>query len=316
MFDRPKAFRVSFERHEERITLAPGEAAKARFKSWLTEKMAEPRYCRLHPRTELIWDREESSISPAHKNDTREYRVWNEKAEIEPGAFYFTAALRCPACRCAYALCPPEFHETSFATFDTSTPERAATLAIAREFAAQVNQHGCGFALFVGPTGPGKTRLACNIIHVLENRDALYVRQGELTCALRSTYGRKDVILHRSQTSYDDDAGDEDPPTPLEIVQKVRFLVLDEIGCTALANEERLLLDELLKHRYEQRKPTILISNLPLTGTPDAPGLKEFLGDALTDRIKEATGNGKFIVQFSGESYRRTTGGNYLEGLG
>lgn len=42
---------------------------------------------------------------------------------------------------------------------------------------------------------------------------------------------------------------------------------------------------------------------------------KEFLGGALTDRVKEATGNGKFIVQFSGESYRRTTGDNYLKGL-
>ncbi len=94
-----------------------------------------------------------------------------------------------------------------------------------------------------------------------------------------------------------------EPPGPLDNVQKVRFLVLDEIGCTALANDERLLLDELLKYRFEHRKPTILISNLPLIGAFDKPGLKEFLGDALTDRIKEATGNGKFIVQFAGESY-------------
>ena len=46
----------------------------------------------------------------------------------------FDAIFRCPACRVAYALCPPEFHETSFDTFDTFTPERAATLARAREF--------------------------------------------------------------------------------------------------------------------------------------------------------------------------------------
>jgi DNA replication protein DnaC len=96
----------------------------------------------------------------------------------------------------------------------------------------------------------------------------------------------------------------------------LRFLVLDEIGCLPLASDEKLFLDELFKHRYEHRGPTILISNLPLTGTHDAPGLKEFLGDALTDRIKEATGNGKFIVQFFGESYRRSTRESYLEGLG
>ena len=316
MFDRPKEFRYTSEQIEERITLSPGETEKSRYQSWLTEKMAHPRFCRRHPHTQYVFDRAESRIRKAYKNDMHGYRVWGEKEEIEPDAFHFITALRCPACRCAYALCPPEFHETGFDAFDISTPERAATLAKAREFAAQVNTHGCGFALFVGPPGAGKTRLACNIVRELNDRDALYVRQGELTSALRATYGRKDVILHRSQRRHEEDEADDEPPTPLEIVQKVRFLVLDEIGCTAVANDERLFLDELLKHRYEHRKPTILISNLPLTGTPDVPGLKQFLGSALTDRIKEATGNGKFIVQFTDESYRRTVGENYLAGLG
>jgi DNA replication protein DnaC len=295
---------------------------EVQFLEWL-DKLTS-RNCKRHGRTPLVLDREKSRSRSLSENCMELwYRRYNDPhfhGEIPKGAdldkFYpFDAIFHCPACRCAYALCPPEFHETSFETFDTSTPERLATFASAREFAAQVNKHGCGFALFVGPPGPGKTRLACNIIRVLEHRDSLYVRQGELTCALRATYGRKDVILHRSQRSYDNDAVDDNPPTPLEIVQKMRFLVLDEICSTALANDEQLLLDELLKHRYEQRKPTILISNLPLTGTPDAPGLKEFLGDALSDRIREATGNGKYIVQFSGESYRRTTGENYLQAL-
>jgi len=144
-------------------------------------------------------------------------------------------------------------------------------------------------------------------VRELENADALYVRQGQLTTALRATYGRKDMFLHR----YHDATGDDDePPTPLEIVQGVSFLVLDEIGCAPLANNEHLLLEELLKHRYDARKPTILISNLALDQ------LKEFLGDALTDRIKHASGNGRFILQFKGESFRRTAGENYLEPCG
>jgi DNA replication protein DnaC len=217
----------------------------------------------------------------------------------------------------AYALCPPEFHLTSFDTFNTPTPERGALLAIAREFAAQVNSKACGFAVFVGPSGQGKTRLACNVIRELANCDALYVRQGEVTTALRSTYGRKEIVMCRPRRrDFDDpDDHDEETETPLRILQNVRFLALDEIGCNPLANDERLLLDELFKHRYEHRKPTILVSNMPLMGTSDNPGIKEFLGDALADRIKEATGSGKFMVQFSGESYRRTTGEGYLEGL-
>jgi len=228
---------------------------------------------------------------------------------VVPGVFNFRAAMICRACRCAYALCPPELHATSFETFTTSTAERTNALALCREFSAQVNKHNRGFALFVGLTGTGKTRLASNIVSGLENPDALYVRQGQLTTALRSTYGRKDVFLHRPNRRDDDDeAGEDDPPTPLEIVQGIRCLVLDEIGCAPLANDERLLLDEMLKHRYDHGKPTILISNLALDQ------LKDFLGDALTDRIKHASGSGKFILQFSGESFRRTTGANYFEG--
>lgn len=228
--------------------------------------------------------------------------------ETRACSYPFGAVFRCPACRVAYALCPPEFHTTSFETFDTSTPERAKALARCREFASQVNKCGRGFALLVGLTGTGKTRLACNIVRELDSADALYVRQGQLTVALRATYSRKDVFLHQ-QRGNDDEAGDDEPPSPLEIVQGVRFLVVDEIGCVPLANDERLLLDESLKHRYDEGKPTVLISNLALDQ------LKEFLGDALTDRIRHATANGKFILQFKGESFRRTTGESYLEGL-
>jgi DNA replication protein DnaC len=296
----------------KQVKLAPGEKPEVAYDLWFAKACATTRFCIEHRHTKLVLDSKVRGFWPVHEG----YGYWGEPPQPKLGEFDFRAVFYCPLCRVAYALCPPEFHETTFDTFDTSTPERAATLASAREFAAQVNQHNCGFALFVGLPGQGKTRLACNIIRELNDRDALYVRLGKLTCELRATYGRKDVFLHRSQRRDDDDeTGDDSPPTQLEIVQNVRFLVLDEIGCTVLANDERLFLDELLKHRYEYRKPTIFISNLPLTGTPDVPGLKEFLGDALTERIKEASGNGKFIVQFSGESYRRSTGQKYLEGL-
>ena len=300
MFDRSNHPSGSVIERDE-VKLTAGETPEARFKTWFDQVTAASRFCDKHRRTRLVLNEKESTFWPV-------YSHYGNAFEPKPGEFNFRVVYCCPACCCAYALCPLEFHETSFDTFDTSTPERAGTLARSREFAVQVNRHGCGFALFVGPTGPGKTRLACNIIGELNNREALYMRQGTLTAALRSTYGERPV-------KYDEDNRRVEPEHPLTITQGVRFLVLDEIGCTALANDERLLLDELLKHRYEQRKPTILISNLPLTGKPDQPGLKEFLGDAPTDRIRHAAGNGKFILQFTGESYRRTTGENYLEGL-
>jgi DNA replication protein DnaC len=162
-----------------------------------------------------------------------------------------------------------------------------------------------GFMLMVGPPGCGKTRLACNVVRELAAADALYVRQAELTFALRESYRNEGVVLQRSSFETSQDAG----KTTIQIVSDVGFLVLDEMGRNALANDERLLLDETVKHRYERRKPTILISNLPL------PSFRDFAGDVVTDRIVEATGNRKFLLQFTGGSFRRTAGGNYLAGL-
>jgi DNA replication protein DnaC len=304
MFDRDRRLLHSVRESKE---VRPGaqETPEAAYKAWLAGVREPQRFCAIHKDTKLRYYRKESGVWPAYDYPS---------ITPTPGEFDFTAVFVCPTCCMVYALCPPEFHGTNFETFEASTLERAATLAKAREFAAQVNSSDCGFGLLVGPPGQGKTRLACNVIRELIDHDALYVRQGQLTLALRASYGSKHVFVHRRQRDDDEDE-EKQEPTPLEITQNVNFLVLDELGCTALANDERLLLDELIKYRYEQRKPTILISNLPLKGTNDHPGIKEFLGDALTDRIKEASGNGKFIVQFSGESYRRTTSESYLDGL-
>jgi DNA replication protein DnaC len=293
MLTRPKHLSFSVTEWHQ-VILAPGESPDAVLKSW----SANLRFCKKHPGTQLV-SVKDGEFWPVYEDN----RGDGEEAAAKPGEFNLRASFSCPVCGVAFARCPPEYHESSFDTFATSTPERTAALACARGFATQVNKHGCGFALFVGPPGTGKSRLACNIIRVLENHDALYVRHGELTAALRATYGRNNI-------EFNDDDGLSEPENPLQITQRVRFLVLDEIGCNPLAGDERHLLDELIKHRYDQCKPTILVSNLPLDR------FKEFVGDALADRIRHAAGNGKFVVQFKGDSFRRITGESYLKGHG
>jgi len=165
----------------------------------------------------------------------------------------------------------------------------------------------------VGLNGTGKTRLACNILHELNTNGCLYLRQGTFTLEHRRSYGHRDVYVYTGRGRPDD--YEDGPKTVWQIAQDETVLVLDEIGCKALSPDEMLLFDEVLKHRYDQRKPTVLVSNLPLNGTDERPGLKQFLGDALWDRIVSATGNGRFILQFSEASYRRQQGEDYLRGL-
>ncbi len=300
----------------------PSFTPAAQFVRWLDT--LPPQFCHRHRRTPLEVDRA-GSLSYFERHDPLEedrrrasYATRREPDVPHVPRYSVIARFRrpCPACKVRYACAPPEFDETTFDGFELRSPELAETLAKCREFAALVNDRGCGFLLMCGFTGSGKTRLACNIIREVRSGDCFYVRQGQLTFALRANYGRKEVILRREKAKEDEDKDDEDtPPTPLEIVQEVGFLVLDEIGSNPLANDERLFLDELLKHRYDQGKATVLISNLALTGTAERPGLKEFLDDALTDRIRAATGHGKFILQFSSDSYRRTGGADYFAGL-
>jgi hypothetical protein len=195
----------------EEVKLAEGETNKAAFRAWRAKISLEPRLCHKHD-TPLVISREGSGFLHVTRLTDEPGAAFRDRVPI-PGEFQFRAQFVCPACRVAYALCPPEFHKTSCDTFAPSTLGRAEALAKAREFVAQVNANECGFALFVGPPGHGKTRLACNIVRELRRSDALYVRQGEVTCALRATYGHKEVVITRHWNKYDDSEAEE-PETP------------------------------------------------------------------------------------------------------
>ncbi len=166
----------------------------------------------------------------------------------------------------------------------------------------------------IGWPGTGKTRLACNIIRKVAVSDCLYLTQARFTMLHRERYGHRYVHLDR-RGSTEEDGGNEGPETIWTVAKAANLLVLDELGVDVMGADIRLPFDDLLKHRYDHRKATILISNLPLTGAPERPGFKAFMGDALADRIVHATGNRKFLLQFFGESYRRNDGEEYLRGL-
>ena len=76
---------------------------------------------------------------------------------------------------------------------------------------------------------------------------------------------------------------------------KYELLVLDEIGVQFGSDAEKLIMFDIINERYEAMRPTILISNLALSG------LSEFVGDRIVDRMKE---NGGKLMVFDWESHR------------
>ena len=70
---------------------------------------------------------------------------------------------------------------------------------------------------------------------------------------------------------------------------------MDEIEKRKLIDWQRIQLEELLSHRFNEMLPTIYISNLT------DKEFKTFVGDRLADRFKESKIK-RFA--FSGESFR------------
>ena len=82
----------------------------------------------------------------------------------------------------------------------------------------------------------------------------------------------------------------------MDLYSSTKMLVIDEIGRSMQQEKENALLNYILRRRYENMLPTVLISNLS-----KAELLKK-LGEAVLDRLKETC----ISVEFDGESYRPT----------
>ena len=76
---------------------------------------------------------------------------------------------------------------------------------------------------------------------------------------------------------------------------RVPLLVIDEVGAQYGTKGEQMVLFEVLDRRYLDMKPTILLTN------QNMPGLKQFLGERVHDRLIEIAR----AVVFDWESYRK-----------
>jgi len=137
--------------------------------------------------------------------------------------------------------------------------------------------------LICGPTGVGKSYLACALAHkaCLEGYTALYLRLPRLFEELR--LAKADGRYGKLMLSY----------------SKTDLLVLDDWGLTPMTDPQRRDLLELLEDRYG-RKSTIVTSQLPVTSWQEAIG-DPTLADAILDRIV----HNAHKIELKGESMRK-----------
>lgn len=181
------------------------------------------------------------------------------------------------------SLVPLRFRDK---TFDNYIPDGdSKALKACREYAENFREHKArGRCLILcGTAGTGKTHLACSIIdYIITNhlQSAIYTTIGKAFRTIKSTYSRSsDSSEQKAYSSF----------------VAPSLLVLDEIGVQYGSEAEKNILFEIINDRYENLKPTIIISNLAINT------LTEFAGERVVDRLKE---NGGKLIIFDWKSYR------------
>jgi DNA replication protein DnaC len=130
------------------------------------------------------------------------------------------------------------------------------------------------FLLFNGMNGSGKTHIACAIANRIMYKHEKYVQYVNLI----------DIFM-RIKGSW----GKGSTETEIDILSSYitpSLLILDEIGVQYKTENELIIMQTLINKRYEDLKPTILISNLTLDE------INNLLGKRIMRRVSE---HGQFL---------------------
>jgi DNA replication protein DnaC len=157
--------------------------------------------------------------------------------------------------------------------------DRAAVLSLAESQWVSAHRN----LLIVGPTGAGKTFVACALAQAA-------VRQGHTALYLRAPRMLQDLGLAR---------GDGRLPRLMTAWAKVSVLVIDDLALRPLSAEQAADLLEIIEDRYQLRS-TVVTSQLPVSEWHDALG-EPTIADAILDRLV----HNAHRIELQGDSLRR-----------
>ena len=181
------------------------------------------------------------------------------------------------------AAIPPRFADRTLDSFVVSNEGQGRALKTAMAYVEVFAECSGQSLILCGGVGAGKTHIAIGIAHELIRRQCVCVFTSVIGAirSVKETYNRDSDLTEREA-----------------IANLIRpdLLILDEVGVQFGSDAEKLILFEIINGRYENRKSTIVISNLAIGA------LAEYLGERVVDRLREDGGR---LVVFDWPSYRR-----------
>lgn len=180
--------------------------------------------------------------------------------------------------RLGAALIPPRFQGKTFDDYRVVTNSQRKALETCREYATNFpgNLEEGRSLLLLGKVGTGKTHLANAVAgHVIVNHGCSAV------------YRTVTSIMQYVKGSFSN-AADYTETDAHEALISPDLLIIDEVGATKPTEFEQATIFNIINGRYEQCRPTIVISNLMPEELPAA------IGERCVDRLRE--GGGKALV--------------------
>lgn len=178
---------------------------------------------------------------------------------------------------------PPRFSGKTFASFKADTSGKQTVLKFSNEYAAGFDDNPGKCAVFIGTPGTGKTHLAVAI-----GLDLLSRGKSVLFCtAIRA--------IRRIKDTWTKGATETESEAVSSLVWP-DLLILDEVGVQFGSDTEKVLMFDVLNERYEQRKSTVILSNLSLEE------VQGYLGERVFDRLREDGGQ---VMVFKWDSHRK-----------
>jgi DNA replication protein DnaC len=194
--------------------------------------------------------------------------------------------------RLAAAQIPERYRACNFENFNELHASLAHAKNRALEFVDAYPAVEAGL-LLLGPSGRGKTHLACATLSELVRKKGaagLYIDFSDL--------------LMQIQTSFRPDA-DASKESILHPYADVELLVLDELGASKPHPWVLDVLYSLLNTRYNRRRITIVTSNFEDEPDREA-GERDRLEDRVGARIRSRLSEMCLHVAMRGDDYRRT----------